>query len=49
MPVHGHGGEPYAVSRGGPAYALTERVMRERIAPWLVEVARAISKEAGQA
>ncbi|WP_051236835.1 IclR family transcriptional regulator [Ottowia thiooxydans] len=49
VPVHGPGGELYAVSCGGPAYLLTERVMREKIAPRLMEAARAISKEAGQA
>lgn len=47
--IHGPGGELYAVSCGGPAYLLTERVMRERIAPRLLDAARAISKEAGQA
>lgn len=47
--IHGPGGELYAVSCGGPAYLLTERVMREKIAPRLLEAARVISREAGQA
>lgn len=46
--IHGPGGELYAVSCGGPAYLLTEQVMREKIAPRLLDAAHAISKEAGQ-
>jgi DNA-binding IclR family transcriptional regulator len=45
--VNGPRGELYAVSCGGPAYLLPKKLMRSKIAPRLVEVARAISKEAG--
>jgi len=45
--VRGAAGELYAVSCGGPAYLLSERVMREKIAPRLLKAARMISKEAG--
>lgn len=39
--------ERYAISCGGPAYLLTRELLSERIAPKLLETARAIAKEAG--
>lgn len=45
--VNGPRGELYGVSCGGPAYLLPKKLMRDKIAPRLVEVARLISKEAG--
>jgi DNA-binding IclR family transcriptional regulator len=47
LTLRGPRGELYAVSCGGPAYLLPRKLMTEKIAPKLLETARAISEEAG--
>lgn len=48
VPVASLPGEPrYVLNLGGPAYALAERELRERLAPQLVQVARTIEATLG--
>lgn len=46
--LHGPRGELYGVSVGGPAYLLPRERMLEQVAPKLLQVQRAIEREAGR-
>lgn len=45
VPIAGHPGEPlYVLNLGGPAYALPEKELRERLAPGLIAIARQVEE-----
>lgn len=47
FPLHGPRGELFAVSVGGPAYKLPREMLLQRVGPKLLQVRRAIEREAG--